>query len=517
MFMRLKNNPITSLYPILLLAVIAFCRSEESDSQHHAPGTFSESWELGPIFHWEDSRRRRHLQLFGPLIEYTNLPDGKKIGAFRPLFSREENISRGYVDQDILYPLLSYRLTGQRLVQRGFIGLAWNEDIYDPESSWQEYVLPVYFLGRDSKGQRYGGLFPIYGDLHEIFSYNRIQYLLFPLWMKTIKTSGTTNYHILWPIFHKADGPSVEKRKIFPLIGYAKRKDRWYQAFALWPFIHWGYSLNPAVDGSAFFLFPLFGYSSVENSKSGKGSYSQTFLWPFFTYSSRYTREQTTGIKISAPWPFFIYANEFPAPGANQLWFWPFWGYKEDPGKRHEFILWPLVLRNSRHIPHGMRDQLTIAIIFFRDLVRYDDQTWETFHRIWPLCAWSSKSDGSATFRMLDLIPLRNVRALDRNWVPLYTLYSYQKSPQWGTAHEFLWGTFQLQKNPKGELRKLTLFPFFNWQSLAPEETNLSILCGFYKKQVLPDTTRFSRFLWLFHHQSRNGKTVGHGFFPLYS
>ncbi len=475
--------------------------------------------DFAPFFQVENNLEHSRVRILGPIFERREDAQGRKTYAVRPLFSRYEDLSREFIAQDILYPVLSYRLNGIKLQQRGVVGISIDDNIHDPNSSWQDYILPLYFNGRGKDGKRYFALFPIGGNIRYVFSYKLIRFYLFPLYMKTIKSNDIVNYHVLWPIFHKADGENIKKRKVFPLIGYTERFGQWRQNFLLWPLFNWGYSLDPKAPGKAFGLFPLFAKMWLRQPEKGKWFNSYSALFPFFAYA-----ESESSFYLQAPWPFFQYGKRHWGPNSYRLWLWPFYGKTIKRGSTETFWMWPLYFNYHRPIPDGLR-KMQYFFIFWLHAVdeNYEENTRATFTRVWPIGSMLVKEkeldDGSVQkerhIKILDIFPMRNVHAVDRNMAPIWTIYQYHKGPN-GCFHELLWGLVQCRTAKDGALRELSIFPFFNYELTDQEVKKFRVLLGLYARKDFKDGTKKRRYGWLFSHTYKDGKALGHGILPFY-
>ncbi len=478
---RIRNQICLAII-VLGLAGLTTGRAQEIDM---AP-----LWQIKHTI--KDSMRRA----LGPFLEWNETHEPKKtlLIAVRPLFSIYKDKSREYFALDILYPIWSYRRYGDRSISLGLLSRGMNEDVNDSKGAWQNYFMPLYCLGRSRDGKRYGALFPIGGVMREFFSYDYISFWLFPLYMRSVKNDHIVSTHFLFPIFLKTDGKNIKKRRIFPLIGYNRQKGKWVNYFFLWPFVTWGFSLDPNVDGWAYGLFPLFARMQYHDHKTGKWSRNTTILWPFFKFAKMHT-----GFDIHAPWPFFIHGRGHNGPGTRRTWIWPFWGTETKAGgeEKNTFWLWPLFFNYHRPTLKGHLDLRYIAI-FWLKAVSHNAETGkeEVFSRFWPLLSSLKREDGSRRIRILDVFPLRHVEPIDRNLVPIMTLYQYQSDKE-RFRHDLLWGLWQFEKKKKSHVRRHSLFPLYQYKrSEDGKVSSMRFLTGIFKMSKDTYGKRHVKIFW---------------------
>ncbi len=325
--------------------------------------------------------------------------------ALRPIVSREKE------DFDVLWPVYASHRDWWR-----FMFLAYWQEFPEPES-YQFTLLPVWFNGRDAKGEDYWGLFPLYGHHPHILAMDDFTFALWPLWHRYSKPRGrerlVTNA-VLFPfISWRSDG----SWGLWPIYGvnHARESDHRY---ALWPFVTWASyreDRDTAGAGSSWMVWPVCG--RVERERE-----TQTLVAPpFFSYAETASGDW----KLRSPWPF-IEVERTAARRRTSVW--PLWESVEN-------LSW--------------KDGSTVSSVtrFGWKLVEiYDDETrvfpfWSSGRdhtRLWPL--WESETRGDVTeLRFLDLIPIRWVPAIDRNWAKYWTLYESVSTPLY-TDHSLFWG-----------------------------------------------------------------------------
>ena len=177
------------------------------------------TFNLPPLLVYESDNpvtgKQNHLRILGPLFESYRKADGSSMKAFRPVWSMESKAD-GRFASDIVWPLSIYRKTrsGSYFWLLPYFGSAGKND------SYERYLFPFWFLERHKNGEYSWFFFPFYGDMHNFFSYQRIQFILFPFYKYGEKNHVAGN-GFLWPLFNMEHGPGMKGFRIFPF--YAKR------------------------------------------------------------------------------------------------------------------------------------------------------------------------------------------------------------------------------------------------------------------------------------------------------
>lgn len=213
-------------------------------------------------------------EALGPLF-YEQEGEAQDVFALPPLFSHTSNPNLDSEEFDFAYPLLTYDRFGTeyrwQLVQLLSFAGGQNQD----EITAKRFtVFPFYFQQRSpDPEQNYTALFPIYGHLEGRLFRSEIDFLLWPLYVKTVRRPAVsslpntafaapkyrffkarrgdvTTYNYLYPIFHLRYGDGLRGWQFWPLVG-SEHKDVTTRTngfgeteivaghdtfFALWPF-----------------------------------------------------------------------------------------------------------------------------------------------------------------------------------------------------------------------------------------------------------------------------------------
>ena len=167
--------------------------------------------------------------------------------AVRPFYAQEGR------DTDVLWPLF----TAHDDWWRALMFIHWQENA----ESYQFEVMPFWFTGRTRAGEKYAGLFPIYGRHPHILLMHDFEFALWPLW---------TKYSM--PRKDAPDGRLVTRSVLFPFFSW--RDDG---AWSVWPF----YGVNYQRESDhRYVLWPFATWASYREDRDTAGAGSSWMLWP---------------------------------------------------------------------------------------------------------------------------------------------------------------------------------------------------------------------------------------------
>lgn len=389
----------------------------------------------------------------GPLLEFRTGTNGYRLAAVRPLFSREYDVSQRKTAQDVLWPVWTGKQWHNAATQtqwRCLLLMSWrNDDVQDPGARYSFRVLPFYFQGRDDAGRPYWALFPLGGTIRDFLFYDEVRFWLFPLYGRT-RVDDLQGWFALWPVMTRAWNDEVERHRVFPFYGYSKRRDDFEKYFVLWPIwnhARYGYA---GASGTGYVLFPLFGRVQLEDQESWM------FLPPFFRFSRGAHFNQ-----VYSPWPFI----QISRGEVDQTYFWPLWGRKTAKGYEHGFMVWPVCMRTRQFSPRNDRQRSwVLPFVYFTDERQGlpAPETTRRVRKIWPLFTWHKQNDHSR-LRVPTLLPFKDWEAIDRNYAPIWTLYSREATAD-TMEQEALWGIFRHRRGADGS-RRYALFPLARFAS----------------------------------------------------
>lgn len=378
--------------------------------QRMAPdGRLAELDVLWPLIHWERPDEGGQDLRLRPLWRRVSSEDGTET---RHEFLAPFGEGRFDETEDVLrlFPLFYYR----NHLHNGIAG-QWDKD-------W--WITPLIWGGSSALGENYFGVFPIYGSIPQFLSYDRLTWLLFPLFLRTTK-SDMTGTHLLWPFIGWGGSERPNRPywwRVLPFFAKSIDPGKRESYSTLWPFFHWGRErLDKAHPYDSFFFFPFVGW------KTGGAFLSWTFLWPFFRHAERSANsDDEEGGRYSYwdfPWPLLRWLDdEWSEKPLHQRWITPFWSRTWTDRQDSTVWLYPFIW--LRRYWSKMRDRTDTFILpfFWKNRIRHksvehrgtyerfdDDDKFEegedTHWRLWPLADMRSDRDGAWRFRALSPWP----------------------------------------------------------------------------------------------------------------
>jgi hypothetical protein len=385
----------------------------------------------------------------GPLLfsEPAPSPEAGTAEGFRPLYAKVTG--GGSVRTDILYPLFYYRkypdsykwsifelINGEGVDARVAKAGGPTDTHFD--------IWPFYF-SHETKDpvDTYHALFPVAGTIKYRLGFDRLSWVLFPLYVDTIK-KGTNTTYAPWPIIRVIRGES-NGFAIWPLFGNTTGPGPARHSFYVWPFI-WNNVLEPNPEGTA--PGTEVGFLPFFTRETGPGLVSENFVWPFFGYT-----ERTIPYRYSEKryfWPFFVqgkgddrlvdrwgpFYTHSSIKGEDTTWVgWPFWHQKKwvdgDIAQRKTqffyFLFWSL--------DQSSVSRPSIAPAYKR--------------HIWPVVSIWDNGAGSKQVQVPSLFEVffPDNAEIRENWTPLFSLYRYSRKPTGETRNSLLWNAVTWRRN----------------------------------------------------------------------
>lgn len=303
-----------------------------------------------------------------------------------------------------------------------------------PEGGGQFSIAPLWYnLDHPERGS-YWGLFPLYGRHPNFALVYDLEFALWPMWMRYRmprkdphgEQRYLTSNVFLFPFFNFRDDGSWG---IWPLYGVTHNRTS-VNRYLFWPIINWAEyesDRDTSGAGSSWMVWPLCGNVSRERE-------DQTLVLPPFismtmTKPAHRQSRGETGFerRLRLPWPFVEWESGFDR---RRLSLFPFYErvtyFRYADGSREAAetrIGWKLIelLENEQR--------------FFPFWYSHSDG----YLRLWPFYERAPVNGGCYRSRVLALMPIRHVPAVDRNWAKFWTFYECD-SKGGCSDHSLLWG-----------------------------------------------------------------------------
>ncbi len=444
------------------------------------------SWvrrDWGPIlYEGTDPHGNTRRKSFGPIVESIQTPQGDNFQAFRPFTVRWTEAESAVTRREILWPLASAARRGDHRYWRVLLAFGVDWDVDDPASRRRLWILPFWFSGRDKDGNAYRALFPLHGTIREFLFWDRVEFTLFPLRIRSV-VRQTRASSWFWPVYSRTEGPGLRRFRVFPFFGYTEQEGKGRVSFVMWPFWTSIRSSDPRTEGSGWVLFPLAGHARLGDQET----------WWLFPPFFRYTRGEERG-RLYGPWPFLQHERD---EDLDKFYLWPLYGRKRIGGVSSGFFLWPL--GSHERIRRGNTE---MRRLFFLPIFQHFREEPEAgthadsmcYTKVWPLFSHQSRNGGESSRTVFpDLNPMRG-GPIERNLEPFWRLYSREKVGE-AVDTEILWGLWRSGKRGD-DSRHRSLFPLFSW-SREPDRGHFSLLKGLLSRTREGHKTSW-RLLYLF-------------------
>lgn len=351
------------------------------------------------------------LDVAWPIIHYEQTPEGGGDFRIRPLYRRvtepdaepEMSPADGNPDFGIaatehqfLWPFGRVRTDAHQTTSRLW-PLWWHTARENTdglrETDW--YLLFPFLWGgsREDGREDYFALFPLYADLPNFLTYDRLLAILFPLYLHLEKQRRSTHMFV-WPFAGFSTGPEGFWHRILPLYSWETTTEHERRSIA-WPFVHWG---REHIDGedpvTRWLAWPLFGRQS---SPSGRIS-GWTALWPLF--QSIEIRDRLS--RLDVLWPLFrLEQDQAPSSRLWRCWVFPFVARTITDTQSAWNFLWPLIWLREYEDPGGTQTQRWFVPFFTHIHRRRDDGAEDTYTNVWPLWQTEANHDGRDRWSLL--------------------------------------------------------------------------------------------------------------------
>ncbi|MEZ5412978.1 MAG: hypothetical protein R3F03_01575 [Opitutaceae bacterium] len=376
-------------------------------------------------------------QVLGPLLFTTEKPNGVHYHGLRPLWMVRRDAVEKREDRTFLYPLFSYR-QDETAVEWTVFNLINHSQARDgkPDILPRKFDAWPFWFSRDTgvPETSYRALFPIAGTVKSRFGYNELNWVIFPLYLRSEK-SGVVTTSTPWPFIKRSAGNGHVGFALWPLFGRAEKPGAYRKQYYLWPLIYKNELRLSDPEPTV-----MQGFLPFYTRERSAGSVSENFLWPFFGYT-----RQTQPVPYHENryfWPLLVQGRG--EQRCVNRWA-PFYTHSIRKGTDKKWVMWPLI-RQEMWTADGLvhdKNQLLWFVYWSHEQRSATNPNLPAAHKthFWPL--FSAWDNGAGRRQGQFLSPLgvffpnnEKVRVI---YEPLFAIYRYdQRSPE-DVRHSFLW------------------------------------------------------------------------------
>lgn len=443
------------LFALALCVAVLACACASSGSERNLAPFFSEYSTAGGGVERE--------ALGGAVRIRTSRPGGPwSQWALRPLVIQDREAG-GDVLTRFLTPLGTAKARGDEYVWQLIPITRYERHVTsDGQLEWTLLTLPGIYWSRRADGRTVRAWFPFGGVAESFLSYDRIEFVLFPLWLKTVR-GGQTTKHILFPFFSYTTGVGEPSGHLWPLYGVSTREGRYDRRFWLWPFFHLqrnNLQLAPEKRETMWMFWPFFG-------RTTRGTFtSSTVLWPFFGVAS----DPSTGFySVDAPWPL-IERLESPRDDVSRTRFWPFYSHYHGDGLDSTWYLWPIF--NVAHEEYEKSVKNSVYVIpFWQSWKRTDEDAGVfRYEKLWPVYQREGREESERHFAFPALNPLWRTPEIDEMYAWIWELWTRDQNHDMVRERSWL-GLWRREKDALEDRRSFS----FLWSRRAYKQDGADV------------------------------------------
>lgn len=450
-----------------LLGLLTLCAAARADGEVNLwPVRVDQTNDAGQVTSW---------QAAGPLIFRKPGSEGATITGVRPFVARWHEASGQLRETNVLYPVFTYRTDGEtyrwsilQLINRSG-DRAGSKAKQLPALQYETFDLWPFWFSRDTHDAAgsYRALFPIAGTIKSRFGYDRLNWVIWPLYLRSEK-KGAVSTSAPWPILKVTRG-TEQGFALWPLFGRLQKPGAFDRQFYLWP-LGWNNTVQPKDDAPAGTPARReVGFLPFYTRETAPGLINENYLWPFFGYTDRTEPKRYHETRYF--WPFLVRGR-----GEEQTVdrFGPFYTHCVKKGTDKKWVLWPF-FRKKEWSDAGI-DQKQRQVLYFlywslaqRSATNPHAAPAQKSH-LWPVYSAWDNGAGKRQFQFpspLEVFFPDNER-VRTSWSPLFSLYRYDQRAPGTERHEALWGLVSWRREP--EHREFHLGPLFSVNERAGEK-----------------------------------------------
>ena len=436
------------------------------------------------------------MEYAGPLFFHHQAPGEPDRSGFRPFYlsSKRPGVETDY----LLYPFFTWR-NEKGYHSFSFFELVNESRLTEPgQPPYRGFDVWPFYFSRDTgdPDTSYKALFPIGGTIKHRLGYDRLHFVLFPLYAE-IEQKGMYTTHAPWPFLRFINHGDEHGFEFWPLFGHRGRPGDYDSRFYVWPLFYKSTTnLSEPQPNVKLGVLPFY------TLESAPGYINENYVWPFLGYTHR-----TAPVKYDEKrylWPFLVqgrgdvsYVNRW-APvythsvikGYDKTWFaWPIFrhavwssdGIAQEQNQVLFFVYWSLTQRSTTN-PAAAPAHKT---------------------HLWPL--FSSWNNGAGRRQVQIFSPFEAVfpdnEPVRQLYTPLFAIYRYDQRAADDTRQSFLFSFLTWKNTPAG--KEFHLGPLVSVHSAA-DRARVAVGHGLLAWQRAPGGGHWKFSLFDFHPKAAN-------------
>ena len=496
---RAQRRWLLQVGPIAILVCVGCASSFESrEKATTKPAKLGATHNFWPLFYREivpeeGSREepaaegyKINTHVLYPLIHNETHRD-RSVFMLKPLLNVERSHETSFRQWQVLWPFFLWRQRPKpERREFWFMPLiSWRSEPSTKGKAESDFLLAallpiVVASDKDADGQGTFVLGPLFGKGCKILADERIDFVLFPLYMRRQRL-GDTRHDFLWPFFSVTKGKRRGFR-IWPLFVKKEYPGRYVKNWALWPFVHWGkLNLHHRHPITQWGIFPLYRQSEsdvayeyrilsiVARVRKNKisGQSEAEYIWPISLLSKKPKAPKDT----KGFWPFFIHTKRDKLTRVAALY-----GPRRSGVATMPFIWY----EDNREVPDHRRKSFSFFPIWFDTKYYWKEGPMSGYQRLFPLYGYERVIGGDKRLGILSLPHFHDMLAqgFERNY-SILGLYQYRRWADGLRTHRFFGALYRYDKG-RG-LLDVDLPPLFRYRRDDPQTYYYQYLFGLVK------------------------------------
>jgi hypothetical protein len=480
-----------------VLAAAALCASGR------AQGYESNAWPFA-VEHVTKSGQTDSWTAAGPFLFKHPDAEGSQWSGLRPLWVQRHNAQGDFRAGFFLYPLFSYtvdentykwsvfeliRRTNRRAIAGG------PRSIFDEHGEFE--IFPFWFSRvTGDPSMSYRALFPVYGTVKNKLTFERLSWVLAPLYVENERRGAVTTY-TPWPFIRVTRG-AAHGWGVWPLYNVVDRPGVSHDEYFLWPL---GYNhVKQPRDDAAPGTPPRhdYGFLPFYAKSTGPGYFDENYVWPFFGRTDRDIPSRYSEVRYF--WPFLVQGR-----GDDRFvnrWA-PFYTHSVSKGYDKTWYAWPIIRHAEwkdaeRDVAHE-RTQFLYFLYWSEKQTRISrtNAAPAELRHVWPLFSTWDNGAGRRQFQAFspfDVFFPGNEKFRE-TWTPFVAVLRHEERGPDESRTTALWNFISWERSASEARRELHIGPLFSSRTVG-ESKRVAIgngLFGFQRE----DGASGWRMFWL--------------------
>lgn len=444
------------------------------------------AWPLSVRLQADDAGRPKQTDFLGPFASLREF-EKHEVFSVRPFYTRFEGEERTN-QWHFLYPLFNYydHPHGTSWHSLNLIrGGSYRGGSYrDGEVRDFELFPLLFYRNTGEEDSSYAAVFPLGGTLKNRLFRDRIDFALWPLFVRT-ERRDEIRHHTPYPFIQRLSGPESRGFGVWPIYGQFERDNHYRRTWLLWPFV---YHYEDRLDQEVPYVRS--GFWPVYTQETAEGLESASFVWPFFGYTRKYEPRPVYS-EARLLWPFWVQGRGEHRHVNRVL---PLFAHETAPGYQKNWFLWPFLrIENEEFANMTTRTDSFLFLLYRGKTHQLDDRTARS-NSLWPLYGYWYDGDENRQLQLIDpfTVLFASNEVVRENWSPLFAVYRFDRRGE-SRRHSLLWNLI-VHQSEEGKTQRFHLGPLFDYRN-QEDESRWQILGGLFGINRTEDGRRL-RLFW---------------------